>query len=110
MVRAVLNLVERWSLSDPEVQALLGDVKEGQLRDWQEGAVGEIPDGLALRLADLLGIHASLCALFKDESIYQWVKRRNEVFGGKSALPLMLLGGGPEIRRVREYLDAERYG
>jgi hypothetical protein len=47
--------------------------------------------------------------MFTDvERTYAWVKRLNDVFGGKSALDIMLQGAPSDISRVRAYLDAER--
>ena len=47
--------------------------------------------------------------LFKESSRgYGWIKRPNDVFGGRSALNIMLGGQLTDLMRVRRYLDAQR--
>lgn len=57
----------------------------------------------------LLGIHKALRIIYTDAARgYRWVGAANTVFGGKSALDIMLRGGIEDIRRIRSYLDAVR--
>jgi uncharacterized protein (DUF2384 family) len=109
LARAVVALFRRWALTDSQACALLGGVSTATYSRWKRGAVGRIGVDLATRLATLIGIHKSLRILFTDTSrVYEWVRRPNQVFGGQSALDVMLRGRLTDLLRVRAYLDAER--
>jgi hypothetical protein len=109
MLRAVLNLLEKWELSKEEKLVLLGRPSDRTFQRWRAGEIGSLPNDTVYRLGDLLGIHKALRYMFTDvERTYAWVKRLNDVFGGKSALDIMLQGAPSDISRVRAYLDAER--
>lgn len=109
MLRAVLNLFDKWDLRREEKLVLLGSPSERTFQRWRAGEIGPLPADTVFRLGDLLGIHKALRYMFTDGAqLYGWVKRPNRAFGGKSALDLMLQGAPADIIRVRAYLDAER--
>lgn len=109
MLRAVLNLLEKWGLRKEEKLNLLGSPSERTFQRWRAGEIGPLPADTIYRLGDLLGIHKALRYMFKDVArAYSWIKRPNSAFGGRSALDLMLQGAPTDIARVRAYLDAER--
>ena len=109
MLRAVLNLLDRWNLRREEKLVLLGSPSERTFQRWRAGEIGPLPSDTVFRLGDLLGIHKALRYMFTDIAhVYAWVKRPNDAFGGKSALDIMLQGAPADISRVRAYLDAER--
>jgi hypothetical protein len=109
LVRAVVGLFRRWNLTDAQACVLLGGLSTATYSRWKRGEIGRIGVDLATRLANLIGIHKSLRILFTDTSrVYDWIRRRNEVFGGESALDVMLRGRLTDLMRVRAYLDAER--
>lgn len=109
LARAVVSLFRRWSLTDGQACTLLGGLSTATYSRWKRGAIGRITIDLATRLSNLIGIHKSLRILFTDTSrVYDWVQRPNEVFGGRSALEVMLRGQLTDLMRVRAYLDAER--
>jgi uncharacterized protein (DUF2384 family) len=111
MLRAVLNLFDRWDLGKGERLTLLGGVSDRTFQRWRSGEIGPLSNDAVFRLAELLGIHKALRYMFPDVTrSYEWVKRPNEILGGKSALELMLQGSPLDISRVRSYLDAERSG
>jgi uncharacterized protein (DUF2384 family) len=111
MLRAALNLLDKWQLTTPEKLVLLGAPSERTFQRWRRGEVGPLPKDTVFRLGDLLGIHKALRYMFTDlERAYGWVKRPNEAFGGRPALDVMLQGAPTDISRVRAYLDAERGG
>ena len=111
MLRAVLNLLDRWQLSKQEKLVLLGAPSERTFQRWRAGEIGPLPNDTVHRLGDLLGIHKALRYMFTDLArAYSWVKRPNQVFGGRPALDVMLQGAPSDINRVRAYLDAERGG
>lgn len=109
MLRAVLNLLAKWNLRREEQLVLLGGPSDRTFQRWRAGEIGHLPNDTVFRLGDLLGIHKALRYMFTEvDRAYGWVKRPNEVFGGKSALDVMLQGAPSDISRVRAYLDAER--
>lgn len=111
MLRAALNLLDRWQITTPEKLVLLGSPSERTFLRWCKGEVGPLSNDTVHRLGDLLGIHKALRYMFTDlERVYAWVKRPNAVFGGRPALDVMLQGAPSDISRVRAYLDAERGG
>lgn len=111
MLRAVLNLLDKWKLRREEKLVLLGSPSERTFQRWRAGEIGALPNDTVFRLGDLLGIHKALRYMFTDmEQVYTWVKRPNDAFGGRSALDVMLQGAPTDISRVRAYLDAERGG
>lgn len=111
MLRAVLNLLDKWQLSTPEKLVLLGSPSERTFQRWRKGDGGPLPNDTVHRLGDLLGMHKALRYMFTDLArAYAWVKRPNEAFGGRPALDIMLQGAPSDISRVRAYLDAERGG
>jgi hypothetical protein len=111
MLRAVLTLFDRWGLTAAEARRLLGEPSERTYQRWRRGEVAGIPHDTVFRLGALLGIHKALRYMFTSpERGYEWVRRPNAVFGGRSALDRMLQGAPTDIAAVRAYLDAERGG
>ena len=111
MLKAVLNLLDRWGLSRAEKLVVLGGPSDRTFQRWRAGDIGPLPTDTVHRLGDLLAIHKALRYMFTDvERAYQWVKRPNDVFAGRSALEVMLQGAPIDVSRVRAYLDAERGG
>ncbi|MYB35354.1 MAG: DUF2384 domain-containing protein [Gammaproteobacteria bacterium] len=107
MARAVVNLFNRWGLTDAQASILLGGLSVRTWARWKTGVVGRIPRDLKCRLSNLLGIHKALRIIFTDvDRSYGWVKRPNEAFGGLPALDVMLGGELTDIMRVRRYLDS----
>jgi hypothetical protein len=111
MLRAVLNLFDRWSLKPAEARRLLGSPAERTLQRWRAGAIAAVPHDTVFRLGCLLGIHKALRYLFADPARgYAWIRKPNAAFGGHSALERMLQGAPTDLAAVRAYLDAERAG
>jgi hypothetical protein len=111
MLRAVLNLLEKWRLKPAEIRVLLGSPAERTLQRWRSGQIAGVPQDTVYRLGCLLGIHKALRYMFSSpERGYEWVKKPNEAFGGKSALDKMLQGAPTDIAEIRAFLDAERAG
>ena len=111
MLRAVLTLFDRWGLTAAEARSLLGEPSERTYPRWRRGEVAGIPHDTVFRLGALLGIHKALRYMFTSpERGYDWVRRPNAAFGGRSALDKMLQGAPTDIAEVRAYLDAERGG
>lgn len=108
--RAVVNLFDRWQLSDTEARQLLGGMAARSWARWKAGEIGRIDRDLATRLSLLLGIHKALRIIFGRDPgrAYTWVRRANDAFDGQSALEVMLRGEMLDLYGVRRYLDAER--
>ena len=109
MQRAFVNLATVWGLTDDQAAILMGDISVRTYRRWKVGDLGRAGVDTAARLSNLMGIHKALRLLFKEPARgYGWIKRSNDVFGGASALDVMLGGQITDIMRVRRYLDAVR--
>lgn len=110
LLRASLNLFRRWNLSDGEAAILL-DVAPRTFARWKAGTPGRIDRDQRARMSNLMGIHKALRLIFKEaDRAYEWVRKPNATFGGKTALTVMLNGELTDLMRVRRYLDAERGG
>jgi hypothetical protein len=110
MFRAVINLFDKWDVTD-EQAALLLDAPLRTYRRWKAGDIGRIDRDGKARLSNLIGIHKALRYLFREpERGYRWIKAPNEAFMGRSALDIMLGGELTDLMRVRRYLDSERGG
>jgi hypothetical protein len=111
MLRAVLTLFDRWRLTAGEARRLLGEPSERTYQRWRRGEVAIIPHDTIFRLGALLGIHKALRYMFPTGARgYDWVRKSNAAFGGRSALDKMLQGAPTDLVDVRALLDAERAG
>jgi len=109
--RAIVNLFDRWSVTDEQARAMLGHMSQRSWARWKAGEFGRINHDLATRLSLLLGIHKGIRYLFTDrQDGYRWIKKPNATFGGESALDVLTQGSIFSLMRVRNYLDAERGG
>lgn len=109
MQRAVIQLFQRWGLTDEQACILLGEIAKRTFQRWKKGELGRVGVDLAARLSNLMGIHKALRLLFSEpQRGYEWIKRPNETFHGQSALDVMLVGQLTDLMRVRHYLDASR--
>ena len=109
MQRAVINLFNRWGLTDEEAVTLLGGIVTRTYGRWKAGDLGRVTVDQSARLSNLMGIHKALRLMFKEPARgYGWIKRPNAVFGGAAALDIMLGGQLTDLMRVRRYLDAAR--
>lgn len=109
MARAVVNLFRHWGVTDAQAAILLGGISKRTYARWKDGDVGRLTVDQKTRLSVLMGIHKALRILFTENArAYAWVKKPNRVFGGLSALDVMLRGYLTDLFRVRHYLDAAR--
>ena len=109
MLRAVLNLFDKWDLSAAEARRLLGEPSERTYQRWRAGEVGALSLDTVFRLGTLLGIHKALRYMFSSpERGYAWIRKPNAAFGGHSALDRMLQAAPTNLAAIRAYLDAER--
>ena len=111
MARTVVNLFDRWDISDAEAREILGGLAARTYARWKAGEVGRIDRDLATRLSLLMGIHKGLRYLFTDPARgYGWVKKPNSALGGRTPVDIMAEGSIFALARIRSYLDAERGG
>lgn len=111
MQRTVLNLFERWGVTDMQAGVLLGGISAKTVQRWKRREYGNPSRDQADRLSLLLGIHKALRIIYSDAARgYRWVRASNDLFEGRSALDIMLRGGIEDIRRIRTYLDSVRGG
>lgn len=108
LARTVVNLFQRWQLSDAEARTLLGDMAARTWARWKTGQIGRIDRDLRARMAILMGIHKALRYLFTDPARgYAWIRKPNAALSGMSALDVMLRGEITDLIDIRSYLDAE---
>jgi hypothetical protein len=111
MQRAIIALFSHWGVTDDQAAILLGGISVKTFRRWKKREYGNVGRDLADRMSMLLGIHKALRVIYSDtDRGYRWIGANSDVFGGKTALSVMLQGGSEDIRRVRTYLDAVRGG
>ena len=109
ILRAVLNLFDKWNLTAAEARRLLGEPSERTYQRWRAGEVAALSLDTVFRLGTLLGIHKALRYMFSNpERGYAWIRKPNAAFGGHSALDRMLQGAPTNLAAIRAYLDAER--
>lgn len=110
LFRAALKPFRLWGVTDGQAGVLL-DLPSRTFARWKTGGPGRMGRDGKARLSNLIGIHKALRIVFNEAPRgYAWIKARNEAFGGRSALDVMLGGELTDLMRVRRYLDAERGG
>ena len=111
-LRTFFQIAGLWGLSNPEQMTLLGSPPRSTFFEWKKS-----PDRARCsrdtleRISYVLGIYKALQILLPDEAAADdWVRRPNEaaLFGGRSALALMLSGNVADLYLVRRYLDGQR--
>lgn len=110
LLRATLNLFDKWGVTDAE-GALLLDTSPRTFARWKSDRTGRTDRDQRARMSNLIGIHKALRLIFREAAqAYLWPRKPNDAFAGKSALDVMLNGELTDLMRVRRYLDAERGG
>lgn len=112
-LRAFFGISDLWKLSNREQIVLLGSPKIRTFYNWKKDKDGHLPKDTLERISYLLGIYQGLQILLPNtESADSWVRKPNSapIFGGNSALDLMLSGNVADLYRVRRYLDSARGG
>lgn len=112
-LRTFFNIAQLWDLSVDEQMTLLGLSARSTFFKWKKDSDVTLSRDTLERISYIVGIYKSLQILLPDEGLAdEWVKRPNSVslFGGRSALDLMLSGRVVDLYIVRQYLDAERGG
>ena len=110
-LKAFFNIADAWGLDTEQGMVLLGKPSRQTYFNWKNAKIGTVTVDLATRVSLILGIYKSIQILISNaDTADSWVKRPNDVFGGKSALDRMLAGQITDLAAVRNYLDAVRGG
>ena len=111
-MRGVVGLAETWKLTAEQVGDLLGGVPQSTWYAWKNNPPVDLGTDRLTRISLLLGIFASLRALFAEDIADSWVHRpnTNQLFGGQHPLDVMSQGGIPALIEVRALLDGRRGG
>jgi hypothetical protein len=111
MQRTVMNIFDRWGVSDVDAATILGGISPKTYRRWKDDDYGRVNRDLADRMSNILGIHKALRIIFAEpQTGYAWVDAKNSGFAGLSALDVMKRGSMEDIMRIRRYLDSVRGG
>ena len=112
-LRAFFNLMDRWKVRDEDARQLLGGVTNGPYYVMKKHPDGRTLDAdKLLRVSYLLGTFQALHVLHSAPLADEWIRlpNSNRIFGGKSPLAFMLVGGIPAMQTVRRLVDARRAG
>lgn len=80
------------------------------LGQWKESPSPQLPGDMVERISCLLGIFKAINTLLPEEGrADEWLRAPNSapLFAGGSALDRMMRGKVSDLKRVREYLDAQ---
>ena len=107
---AFFALADIWKLTTDQQIILLGAPARSTYFKWKKDGGAMSPDTVE-RVSHLMATYKALQILFPDSTRADaWLERPLRVFGGRSALEVMLGGKLGDIIRVREYVDAQRGG
>lgn len=111
-LRGFWSLARRWSLSDDEQLILLGVSSKSTLRRWRRGNVMALRRETFERLSLLFRIFTALHLFFDERRADEWVRLPNKaaLFGGRSALELMLSGRIEDLYDICAYLEGALSG
>jgi hypothetical protein len=110
-VRSFFNIANSWQLSVKEQLALLGFPAPSTYHKYKAGQIGTLSYDTLTRVSLLLGIYKALHILYPDDTVADnWIKQpnSNQLFGGRSAISLMMDGGIDGLYQVRRLLDGRR--
>lgn len=113
---AFWNLVNHYKFSRKQQAFLLG-IKENRQRlgELETKSLIPVDPDKFRRVGHLLGIHKNLRILYphNQKTVYEWMQRPREKFGGMSAIDFVCLNEAetlPRLFAVRRYLDQVRVG
>ena len=109
---AFFSIAGKWRLLTEEQIVLLGSPARSTYFKWKREG-GLPPRDTLERISYLLGIYKALHIIFADDATADaWIRKPNmgPLFGGRSALEVMLGGNVLDLLNVRRYLDAQRGG
>ena len=111
-LRAFFNIVDRWSVRDEDARQLLGGVAASTFYAYKKDPNRRLDQDKLTRISYLIGIFKDLNILHGQTLADRWVSmpNKNRIFGGRTPLDYMILGGAPSMQVVRRLLSARRGG
>ena len=107
--RAFFRIMSAWDVGDTEARVLLGAPSRSTFYNYKRGEGGPLSADTLERISYLLGIYKALRLLFPNrQQADGWMRRKNQAFGGRTALDHALGGKVVDLATVRAYLDAVR--
>lgn len=109
-LRTFFRIAEAWALSEQETMKLLGISDNAVLQRWQAGDVSDASPDTIERVSYVLGIFKAINTLLPQAGRADaWMRaaHSHKLFGGRSALDVLMGGTIDDLRGVRQYLDAE---
>ena len=108
-IHACIRLANLWQLTDDQLNTLTNAQIDTDLEACAQPESFNLADDSLVRISHLLNIHAALRQLFSGESAYGWVHRPNssKIFGGQTALSVMLSGDIEDLELVDRYLQGQ---
>lgn len=79
MQRAIIQLFDRWGVSDAHAAILMGGISTKTFQRWKGGQYGSPSRDQADRMSLLLGIHKALRIIYSDAARgYRWIRAAEE--------------------------------
>lgn len=110
-LQAFFGIARDWKLSVEQQQILLGSLPRSTFFKLKKELGGRLSVDTLDRVSYVMGIHKALRILLPEiRDVARWISAPNDapLFGGRSALDVMLSGHMEDLAAVRRYLDAER--
>lgn len=110
-LRAFFRIADAWHLSAVEAQTLLGAPRSTYHKYQAHPESARLSRDTLERISYVLGIFKAINVLLpRPEQADAWIRRPNAhpLFGGRSALDVMLGGNVGDLFVVRSYLDGQR--
>jgi uncharacterized protein (DUF2384 family) len=107
--RAFFRIAEAWGVTDAEARILLGAPSRSTFYNYKRGEGGALSHDTIERISYVLGIYKALQLLFPNaQQADAWMRKPNDIFGGRSAVEHALGGRVVDLAFVRRTLDAVR--
>lgn len=110
IVKALTRIARHWKLTNEEAATLAGFNARTWSRMKAGSFAGSFNQDQELRASLLVGLFKGLRLLFNGPLTYEWPKRPNQGFGGRSPVELMVAEGIPGMMRMRRHIDGLRGG
>ncbi len=112
-IKAFLNIIEKWDLSEAQARGLLGGIASSTFHAWKTTPSGKkLNQDTLMRISLLIGIYKALNIYFSKPWADRWVvlANRGPMFAGHAPVDYMLRHGQPGMLQVRRLLDSWRGG
>lgn len=111
-VRAFLNIMDRWTITDRDARQLLGGMSNGTFYALKKDPDRSLDEDKLRRISYLVGIFKALNILYSEDLADRWMQlpNKNRIFDSDMPLAYLMKGGLPAFQTVRRLLDARRGG